>query len=761
MDRGRCCVSVLFPLLLVLLCCAGCVKSLDFFIKKDVLEAVLDDGSPFPVTGSRIHFIQNNVINDQVTLTVNSFFSINTRGNELDAADRLFFNYVIGSTEHVQYNITVSSEVPSVADVHLVNTTNIGRLNASKEGEFEIDFRCLQQHFLDVDSSAQFEFVVSDDTGQQIARLSIALDFKVDCNVTVPTTLPPTTIPPTTLAQTTVPVPDTTLPVAGTLPVVMTSGSVGSTSALPAEKKSSAPVLSPLAIILICVGGAAFVLAGAIICAVAAYHRRKTTRSHDVSAGSTPVEDPGSQRIQNDTQYRGMNNSAAAAASNAGAEGQFVDLPPAKSIDDNEDLFTRYLGSEFVINREEVKFGRELGKGAFGVVYEGMWKKHHVAIKTMKGNEGQAEIEKFLEEAQRMKDFHHVNVLGLIGVCSNANGSPQIVVPYMAGGDLMTYLRAHDSVLTPGSIELTEQQRINFAVQSACGMEYLASLNFVHRDLAARNCMLSEDLIVKIADFGLARDIDDSSYYVISSEWKLPVRWMAPESLTVHKFSVLSDVWSYGILLWEIFSSGQVPYPGLDNSQLTAYLLTGQRLIKPNMCPDKLFTIMEDCWKQVPQDRPSFTQILRRIEDFDTNLYQNVLKLACYNNIDPNSLDASHSAIDLATATAGTVNARGNARPPKPRRSDSNTSRPNGVPVSTATPQFEPLNSPVVAASNGSSAAPGYQDRNAKTATMLTTMSFHSDMDDYEGMDWRKAKDIRLRPELTARVYENFTESEL
>jgi proto-oncogene tyrosine-protein kinase ROS len=276
------------------------------------------------------------------------------------------------------------------------------------------------------------------------------------------------------------------------------------------------------------------------------------------------------------------------------------------------------------IRRDQITLMKFLGSGAFGEVFEGKAKgisnttgETKVAIKTLRKGASDQEKTEFLQEAQLMSNFKHEHILQLLGVCLD-NDPHFIIMELMQGGDLLTYLRSsrNPSSDTPS---LTLIELLKMCVDVSKGCRYLEEMHFVHRDLACRNCLVSskesDSRIVKIGDFGLARDIYKNDYYRKEGEGLLPVRWMAPESLVDGVFTSQSDVWAFGVLLWEIMTLGQQPYPARNNLEVLHYVRRGGRLGKPTDCPETLHNLMLKCWEFEGDKRPTFKYCLDVLEN--------------------------------------------------------------------------------------------------------------------------------------------------
>ncbi|XP_028274345.1 tyrosine-protein kinase ABL1 isoform X2 [Parambassis ranga] len=258
------------------------------------------------------------------------------------------------------------------------------------------------------------------------------------------------------------------------------------------------------------------------------------------------------------------------------------------------------------MERTDITMKHKLGGGQYGEVYEGVWKKYNltVAVKTLK--EDTMEVEEFLKEAAVMKEIKHPNLVQLLGVCTREPPF-YIITEFMTHGNLLDYLRECNRE------EVNAVVLLYMATQISSAMEYLEKKNFIHRDLAARNCLVGENHLVKVADFGLSRLMTGDTYTAHAGA-KFPIKWTAPESLAYNKFSIKSDVWAFGVLLWEIATYGMSPYPGIDLSQVYELLEKDYRMDRPEGCPEKVYELMTACWRWNPSERPSFAETHQAFE---------------------------------------------------------------------------------------------------------------------------------------------------
>ena len=265
------------------------------------------------------------------------------------------------------------------------------------------------------------------------------------------------------------------------------------------------------------------------------------------------------------------------------------------------------------LSRSSVKEVEVLGKGSFGEVSKGLFTEkgmpgYLVAVKSLLNSTDRATDRlQLLSEASLMVQFDHENVVRLIGVVTS--GDPMLVVlEYCEGGSLERVVQI---------CRLTSDQQLKMSLDCAKGMAYLASLKYVHRDLAARNVMVSSDFVAKIGDFGMSRVTVDSEYY-ISKNATISIRWSSPEALEERRFSEQSDAWSYGVLLYELWSHGELPYNGLPVKKVWSEVIKGLRLSQPPDCPRDIYSIMRLCWADYG-DRPVFTQLIDMLMEYEAS----------------------------------------------------------------------------------------------------------------------------------------------
>uniref|UniRef100_A0A8D3DLL2 non-specific protein-tyrosine kinase n=1 Tax=Scophthalmus maximus TaxID=52904 RepID=A0A8D3DLL2_SCOMX len=259
---------------------------------------------------------------------------------------------------------------------------------------------------------------------------------------------------------------------------------------------------------------------------------------------------------------------------------------------------------KYGIDRNEIVLGRILGEGFFGEVYDGNGERINVAVKTCKDCSPDV-MEKFMSEAVIMKNLEHPHIVKLIGIIEE--DPVWIVMELYQCGELGNYLTQHKNTLTNMTLVL-------FSLQICKALVYLEGVNVVHRDIAVRNVLVASPVCVKLGDFGLSRYIEDEEYYK-ASVTRLPIKWMAPESINFRRFTTASDVWMFAVCLWEIMSQGQQPFFWLENRDVINQLEQGIRLPKPENCPPALYSLMTRCWSYDPRERPNFTELVVKISD--------------------------------------------------------------------------------------------------------------------------------------------------
>jgi len=286
---------------------------------------------------------------------------------------------------------------------------------------------------------------------------------------------------------------------------------------------------------------------------------------------------------------------------------------------------------KFEFPRNDIIYIKDLGQGAFGRVFQakapGILKDDEftlVAVKMLK-NEASIDLQAdFEREANLLSEFDHPNIVKLLGVC--ALGKPMcLLFEYMGRGDLNEFLRTcapksyhvHSIEMRSNvfqDINLTNLDMLKIAQQIASGMVYLSDRKFVHRDLATRNCLINDQMVVKIADFGLSQKMYLQDYFKGDENEAIPVRWMPLESILYNKYTVESDVWAFGICLWEIFSFAIQPYYGMSHEEVVNFLKDGNVMNCPENTPKLAYKLMKQCWSQNPNARPTFRIIYETLE---------------------------------------------------------------------------------------------------------------------------------------------------
>ncbi|ESN95083.1 hypothetical protein HELRODRAFT_102694 [Helobdella robusta] len=324
--------------------------------------------------------------------------------------------------------------------------------------------------------------------------------------------------------------------------------------------------------------------------------------------------------------------------------------------------------------------GEVIGEGAFGVVLKGQLvndqyltnldnkstnQSINVAIKTLKDGSSEKDLLDLVQELKVLKMIgRHENIINFIGCCTER--SPLlVVVEYAPHGNLKDFLRKRRKKFSKKPLqphggddgddrELTYGDLLTFAEQIAEGMQYLASKMCIHRDLAARNILVGHGITMKICDFGLSRNIHNNDYYKKFSDGRLPIKWMSPEALFDRKYTPKSDVWSYGVLLWEIFSLGGTPYPGVSIEKIFYLVKQGYRMERPVHASMDMYGVMLDCWMDDPTLRPSFKDIINQIRKNKIQKQENNKTYLGLTPLWKTSASSDSQYISMATTTTNT-----------------------------------------------------------------------------------------------------------
>ncbi|XP_063322885.1 tyrosine-protein kinase RYK isoform X3 [Pelmatolapia mariae] len=282
---------------------------------------------------------------------------------------------------------------------------------------------------------------------------------------------------------------------------------------------------------------------------------------------------------------------------------------------------------DIAISRERVTLRDVLHEGTFGRIFHGVLldekdpsKEKPVFVKTVKDHASEVQVTMMLTESCKLRGLHHRNLLPISHVCTEDGEKPMVLLPFMAWGNLKQFLRQCKLAEANNPQAISQQDLVYMAIQIACGMSYLARREVIHKDLAARNCVIDDNMQVKITDNALARDLFPMDYHCLGDNENRPVRWMALESLLNNDFSSASDVWAFGVTLWELMTLGQTPYVDIDPFEMSAYLKDGYRIAQPINCPDELFAVMACCWALDPEERPKFQQLVQCLTEFHAAL---------------------------------------------------------------------------------------------------------------------------------------------
>ncbi|GLV43127.1 doughnut on 2 [Carabus blaptoides fortunei] len=319
-----------------------------------------------------------------------------------------------------------------------------------------------------------------------------------------------------------------------------------------------------------------------------------------------------------------FSGTSASSCKSGASYASFRRLPSYSVVDErSKDLHERI--AELTIQRCRVRLRSIVLEGTFGRVYQGSYTdeegvEEDVLVKTVTDHASQVQISLLLQEGMTMYALNNKNVLSVLGVSIEDHTAPFLIYPFNGYSNMKKFLQK--CKLCPEGVAhtLTTQEVVDMALQVIHGMQYLHKKHLLHRDLAARNCVIDEKLRVQITDNALSRDLFPSDYHCLGDNENRPIKWLAIESLSHKTFSASSDVWSFGVLLWELTTLAQQPYVEIDPFEMAAYLRDGYRLAQPINCPDELFAVMAYCWAMSSEERPTFPQLQVCLQEFFTQL---------------------------------------------------------------------------------------------------------------------------------------------
>ncbi|RUS73155.1 hypothetical protein EGW08_019077 [Elysia chlorotica] len=281
--------------------------------------------------------------------------------------------------------------------------------------------------------------------------------------------------------------------------------------------------------------------------------------------------------------------------------------------------------SDALIDRKRVTLGELFMEGTFGRIYSGTLlnldesesaPEQEVYVKTVTDQANSDQVQLFLTESVLLKGLAHPNLHSLMGVCMARPEQPLVVYPAMQEGNMKKFLLKCRMAETGSRYTLNTQQLVYMTIQIIRGIQYLHRKKLIHKDIATRNCIVGAELAVRLTDNSLARDLFPADYNCLGDNENRPVKWMALEALTQKRFSPATDVWAFGVTLWEMMTLGQQPYAEVDPFEMPSYLQEGYRIAKPHNCPDELFSLMACCWALSPDERPKFPQLLTYLQNF-------------------------------------------------------------------------------------------------------------------------------------------------